>query len=325
MYQLNKGKIVPQYFKRIAVVSPEDAAGLGDFKADADLLSKHMICRFKYYTATFQGDKTNKTVSSAIRQASFDALTNKCDAIVVIRGGGAKTDLHYLNEFDIAKEICESNVPVFVGVGHERDKVFIDEIANKSFDTPSKVISYIASNNTEYAKKVNNTYENILVSSEKIIVNYRTLITNTIKEIDTSGYNLVLKRKGDVSLIFNRLNESSLMMRSDFKMSMKQTYSSLTYSALSLLNKTRSFTDMVSNNINNTEKTLVSDFKRDMSLLHSSIVSKSPLNALDNGYAIIKDINGGILTSIKEIDENGRIVVMMQDGTKEFYTGEKND
>lgn len=122
LYEKNKSFVMPDYFKRVAVVSPNEAAGLGDFRADADLLEKYGICNFTYYTATFQGDNTAKSVSSAIKKASFDSIQNKYDAIVVIRGGGAKTDLHFLNEFDIAKQVAESKVPVLVGVGHERDR-----------------------------------------------------------------------------------------------------------------------------------------------------------------------------------------------------------
>jgi exodeoxyribonuclease VII large subunit len=35
-------------------------------------------------------------------------------------------------------------VPVFTGIGHERDNTILDEIAHTRFDTPSKVALHIS-------------------------------------------------------------------------------------------------------------------------------------------------------------------------------------
>jgi exodeoxyribonuclease VII large subunit len=62
------------------------------------------------------------------------------DAVVIIRGGGAVNDLAWLNDYELARCICELDVPVFTGIGHERDNTVLDEVAHTRFDTPSKVI-----------------------------------------------------------------------------------------------------------------------------------------------------------------------------------------
>ncbi|ENV71916.1 hypothetical protein F946_01372 [Acinetobacter johnsonii ANC 3681] len=142
---LNKNKLIPTPFdiQNVLVIAPENAAGLGDFKKDADALEKAGVCHFKYYSATFQGNTAAQSIitslSNGLRQWATDFSTPP-DLIVIIRGGGAVNDLAYLNDYELAALLAKRTVPIWVGIGHEKDRTILDEVANRSFDTPSKVI-----------------------------------------------------------------------------------------------------------------------------------------------------------------------------------------
>lgn len=137
----NRQRALPEDFFSIAVISPEGAAGLGDFQAGAEPLERFGICRFHYFTALFQGPKTKESLLQALQKAA--ALPN-IQALVIIRGGGAVADLHWLNELELARAVCLSPVPVMTGIGHQRDQTILDEVACRVADTPSKVIKLIA-------------------------------------------------------------------------------------------------------------------------------------------------------------------------------------
>lgn len=146
LIDLNRNLPNPFDIRQVLVIAPEKAAGLGDFQKDADLLAQHGVCEFIYAHATFQGIDAPKTIQKAL----FDSLQhwqdNKQglpDLVVIIRGGGAVNDLAYLNDYTLAAMLAQSPVPVWVGIGHERDRTILDEIAHRSFDTPSKVIAGI--------------------------------------------------------------------------------------------------------------------------------------------------------------------------------------
>lgn len=145
----NKNKQFPRPndFSNVIVLSPAGAAGLGDFKSDADKIQSLGICNFDYHTATFQGADTEKSILGELREIykKVRESNNKYDALIIIRGGGATGDLNHLNSLNIAKAICLFNIPVFVGIGHERDETALDYVANIKFDTPSKVIGFIKS------------------------------------------------------------------------------------------------------------------------------------------------------------------------------------
>lgn len=143
VYQQNKQFILPNDFFRVAVIAPPDAAGLGDFRADADNLQSQKLCEFKYFYSAFQGDLVQKEMSAAFQAVHELHQSNPFDLLVVIRGGGAKLDLHTLNTHVLARLLCDARLPVVTGIGHERDSTILDEVANQRFDTPSKVIGYI--------------------------------------------------------------------------------------------------------------------------------------------------------------------------------------
>ena len=132
-------------FVSVAVVAPDGAAGLGDFMADAKLLIDAGLCQFHFLPAVFEGPSALMSVVSALALAKEMAERAEIDAVVVVRGGGAKTSLNWLNEYEMARQICAMPVPVMVGVGHERDATILDEVACESFDTPSKVVGAIYS------------------------------------------------------------------------------------------------------------------------------------------------------------------------------------
>lgn len=152
LLNLNKNLREPTDFTRIAVIAPEAAAGLGDFKTTSDKLEAHGLCSFDYYHATFQGKSAVSTISSAIDSVARKIDSgNGYDALIIIRGGGDKAGLYALNEIELAKRVCLLKIPVIVGIGHERDNTVLDEIANLRLPTPSLVISHVANSITHNA------------------------------------------------------------------------------------------------------------------------------------------------------------------------------
>lgn len=146
VFSANKRLAAPWDFNYVLVVAPEGGAGLGDFQAEANRLEQFGICRFVYAYSRFQGEGAPREVCDALQSAVADwafEFGGQPDAVVIIRGGGAVNDLAWLNEYDLARYICDLPIPVFTGIGHERDSTVLDEVAHTKFDTPSKVIAGI--------------------------------------------------------------------------------------------------------------------------------------------------------------------------------------
>lgn len=203
LVNLNKSLPPPFDIENVLVIAPENAAGLGDFRKDADALNKAGVCHFVYHSATFQGNTAANSImealSSGLRQWAKDYAIPP-DLIVIIRGGGAVNDLAYLNDYDLAALLCKRKVPIWVGIGHEKDRTILDEIAHRSFDTPSKVIAGIRNVISERSQDVIDYLQTIKLLSQHQITAYQgqndqlmnTIKTHTQNQINTANRNLDL-------------------------------------------------------------------------------------------------------------------------------------
>ena len=185
----------PFDIQQVLVIAPENAAGLGDFKKDADALEQAGVCKFVYHAATFQGNHAAQSIRDALaqglRQWAADYSTAP-DLIVIIRGGGAVNDLAYLNDYDLAALLCKRSVPIWVGIGHEKDRTILDEIAHRSFDTPSKVIGGIRNHIAERCQEVIDALQSIQLRSQHQISLYQNQNDQLMKVIQTLAKNQVL-------------------------------------------------------------------------------------------------------------------------------------
>lgn len=190
---VNKNKSLPPPFdiQNVLVIAPENAAGLGDFKKDADALQKAGVCNFVYHSATFQGNTAPlsiaESLSNALRQWAKE-FSSAPDLIVIIRGGGAINDLAYLNDYDLAALLCKRSVPIWVGIGHEKDRTILDEVAHRSFDTPSKVIGGIRNLIVDQVQDVIDSLNKIKLLSQHQISAYQSQNDQYIKVIKTLAH-----------------------------------------------------------------------------------------------------------------------------------------
>ena len=175
------------------MISPETSAGLGDFRREADRLQIAVLCEFHLFPATFQGVETSSSIQSAVLQALTAHQKKPFDALAIIRGGGSVTDLAWLNDMDLAKLLCQSPVPIFTGIGHERDNTILDEIAHTRFDTPSKVALHISTTIKDNALAAIQAWDRINALVGRIILGERTMLATQVERIET-GARSVLRR-----------------------------------------------------------------------------------------------------------------------------------
>ena len=203
----NKGLPTPFDIQNVLVIAPENAAGLGDFRKDADVLDRAGVCHFVYHSATFQGNTAPtciiESLSAGLRQWAND-FDYPPDLIVILRGGGAVNDLAYLNDYDLAALLCKRSVPIWVGIGHEKDHTILDEVANRSFDTPSKVIGGIRNLIQERVQNVLESLQKIKLLSQHQITAYQGQNDQYIKVIKTLAQNQI-----------NEANRTLELMKSD--------------------------------------------------------------------------------------------------------------
>ena len=143
VYSLNRALTLPGDYARVAVIAPQEAAGLGDFRRETDALEAAGLVECVYLSATFQGRGAASSLLAAVEGARMAHERTPLDALFVIRGGGAVADLAWLNDLNLARALATFPVPVVTGLGHARDDTLPDEVACVRTDTPSKAAALL--------------------------------------------------------------------------------------------------------------------------------------------------------------------------------------
>lgn len=139
--EANKALALPAAPQRIAVVSAAGAAGYGDFINQLESNPEGFVLYPALFPAVMQGDRTSASVCHALDliEMSIDVW----DCVVVIRGGGATSDLNGFDDYELARRVATFPLPILVGIGHERDRTVLDEIANTRLKTPTAVANFL--------------------------------------------------------------------------------------------------------------------------------------------------------------------------------------
>ena len=129
--------LVPQH---IAIISSETAAGYQDFIAQLSNNERGFHIKTSLFPALMQGNEAPQSIITAaqkvIGQGQFDLL-------VIIRGGGAQTDLDCFDDYELNAFLSSIPLPLITGIGHERDQTVMDLVAHTKLKTPTAVAEFI--------------------------------------------------------------------------------------------------------------------------------------------------------------------------------------
>lgn len=209
IFDKNKNLPKPTDFTRVAVISPQNAAGLGDFNREAEILRQNNLCEFVYFTALFQGEQAPKDICLALERAIQAHAVQAFDAIVIIRGGGALSDLAWLNNEQLARAVCMCPVHVMAGIGHERDYTIIDEVAGERFDTPSKVIQRIFNLITGNAIEAETKYQEIAQTALSAINRMQERIGFMYQQIGTQAQQYCVMLEKELQALISEILSQS--------------------------------------------------------------------------------------------------------------------
>lgn len=140
---LNRRLCLPEPPLRVAVISSERAAGYGDFINQLHHNPLGVEFNTFLFPAVMQGERTARSVAEALQMVEASHPLIGWDCVVIIRGGGATTDMTGFDDLDLARRVATFPLPVVVGIGHERDRCVLDEIACVRCKTPTAAAAWL--------------------------------------------------------------------------------------------------------------------------------------------------------------------------------------
>lgn len=130
--------VAPQ---RVAVISAEGAAGYGDFINQIDNNPDGFKFYHHLFPAVMQGTRTSESVRAAL--GLVEETVSMWDCVLIIRGGGSTSDLNGFDDYALAERVATFPLPVVMGIGHERDRTVLDDIACVRCKTPTAVAAFL--------------------------------------------------------------------------------------------------------------------------------------------------------------------------------------
>ena len=151
---LNKELELPVLAQRIAVISSATAAGYGDFCNQLEHNPYGFVFYPHLFQAVMQGDKVESSIIAALEH--IYRTQEKWDVVVIIRGGGATSDLSGFDTYDLASHCAQFPLPIITGIGHERDDTVLDSVSHTRVKTPTAAAEFLINHIHNTAERLEN-------------------------------------------------------------------------------------------------------------------------------------------------------------------------
>ena len=141
IFDLQRELALPRFAQRIAVVSSAQAAGYGDFCHQIDDNSYGLSFSHELFAAIMQGEQVEQSVIAALDR--INARIDEFDVVVIIRGGGATTDMSGFDTLALAENVANFPLPIITGIGHDRDECILDMVSYMRVKTPTAAAAFL--------------------------------------------------------------------------------------------------------------------------------------------------------------------------------------
>lgn len=287
---LNRSLPWPEVPLRIAVISGAGAAGYGDFIHQLYSSPSRLAFKVRLFPATVQGVSAPASIISALD--AIAAQEDQWDCVVIIRGGGATTDLAAFENYDLAANIAQFPLPVIIGIGHERDITVLDYVANMRVKTPTAAAEWLIARGQEALDRLNSLASAIYTYASDLLAGHR-------------------EQLGRIEATIPHLPQAAL---SSARHRLSQLGAALSDNAHSRLRPEYSRLDRLHGYLVSSAATQLSRSRDRLDRLGELASVLSPASTLARGYSITR-VDGHAVTSAQSIRPGTRLVTTLADGS----------
>lgn len=172
---------LPSLLKRIAVISSNDAAGYGDFCHQLKNNNNGLHFHVQLFPALMQGEQSPASIIQSLQQIADDM--NSWDLVVIVRGGGATTDLRNFDNYELASHCAQFPLPIIAGIGHTRDISIVDMVVHTSVKTPTAAAEWIVGRMVVQTERINELNERLKNAVKQSIFGQQQRLGNLLQSL----------------------------------------------------------------------------------------------------------------------------------------------
>ena len=203
VFDLQKELKLPMFCQRIAVISSATAAGYGDFCNQLADNGYGLQFTTALFAATMQGEGVEQGVISALNRINEE--WENWDCVVIIRGGGATSDLSGFDTLALAENVANFPLPIITGIGHERDESVLDMISFQRVKTPTAAAAFLVDHLTEVYARIEDAQEAIVNYVKRRLQVERMKFERLSTQIPTLFSLVKVRQSNRLDQLLNRL------------------------------------------------------------------------------------------------------------------------
>ncbi|MCM1034367.1 MAG: exodeoxyribonuclease VII large subunit [Paludibacter sp.] len=199
VFDMNKQLTLPSLLKQIAVISAPEAAGYGDF---CDQLHNNTF-HFQFFTQLFpaimQGDRAGLSIINALSE--IFRQEQHFQAVVIIRGGGANSDLHCFDSYELAACCAQFPLPVIAGIGHQRDVSIVDMVVHTSVKTPTAAAEFLINQRLLQQERLTTLANRLSTACRQRVIQDKHVLEKKRLQLSVVFNNSIRKEQNKLTLI----------------------------------------------------------------------------------------------------------------------------
>ncbi len=290
---MNRELELPLVCQKIAIISSSTAAGYEDFLNQLTSNSYHYQFYPKLFPAIMQGDQTESSIIDALDQ--IYEYGDFFDCVVIIRGGGSRSDLMCFDNYNLAYYITQFPIPVISGIGHDKDNSIVDLVSHTSLKTPTAVAEFLISQLAIFEERLDEASETLQNLTRDFLYDENDKLQSLSNRLIPLVHKLLHKETKRLELASQKATLITKGLLHDKNIQLNQYKLDLTGNIRSMLKSKKKDLQTIIDRLQNSEKQQIYKHKLMLEYLENSISHFDPINVLKKGYSISK-INGKTIT-----------------------------
>ena len=287
---MNKELPLPRLLQRIAVISSASAAGYGDFCNQLNNNQRGLAFKTELFQAVMQGNEVENSVVDALNRIA--ARLDEWDVVVIIRGGGATSDLQGFDSLLLAENVAQFPLPIITGIGHERDDTVIDLIAHTRVKTPTAAAEFLI----HHQEQELDTLEDLSAR-----------LTDRISQLLYDETTRLKMLAGKIPMLF-----STVKAREEVRL--HRLSASMANSSVQHLEQAKGRVELMNQQLSLYTSALLQGERKHIELMESKLQSAHPNRILQLGFSITR-VGGKALKDVDEVKEGDEIETTLASGT----------
>ena len=209
VFDLQRELRLPLFCQRIAVISSETAAGYGDFCNQ--LADNPYGFRFetRLFPAIMQGDGVEQSIIDALEKIfqmqTENGDSSQFDCVVIIRGGGATSDMSGFDTLALAENVANFPIPIITGIGHDRDESILDMVSHTRVKTPTAAAAFLIDHLKTVLDSLNDSQEQILRLAQQKLTYYKSQFATVAELLPRLFSNVKIRQEARLDALNNSI------------------------------------------------------------------------------------------------------------------------